>query len=154
MFKENINGSSAVFCESYAKNLLLDSYKNSGRAILLRKNINKILCNILLILKYILFSQVVVKGGDIVPQVDIFTILAVFLAIGVIYIIGMLLVVPIKIVIKFIINGIIGAVALFFLNIFGGFIGITIAINPVTALIAGFLGIPGVLLLLFLQYFL
>lgn len=88
------------------------------------------------------------------PQVDIFTILAVFLAIGAIYIIGMLLVVPIKIVIKFIINGIIGAVVLFFLNIFGGFIGITIAINPITALIAGFLGIPGVLLLLFLQYFL
>ena len=88
------------------------------------------------------------------PQVDIFTILAVFLAIGAIYIIGMLLVVPIKIVIKFIINGIIGAVALFFLNMFGKFIGITIAINPVTALTAGFLGIPGVLLLLFLQYFL
>lgn len=88
------------------------------------------------------------------PQVDIFTILAVFLAIGAIYIIGMLLVVPIRIVIKFIINGIIGAVALFFLNMFGKFIGITIAINPVTALTAGFLGIPGVLLLLFLQYFL
>ena len=88
------------------------------------------------------------------PQVDIFTILAVFLAIGAIYIIGMLLVVPIRIGIKFIINGIIGAVALFFLNMFGKFIGITIAINPVTALTAGFLGIPGVLLLLFLQYFL
>lgn len=88
------------------------------------------------------------------PQIDIFTILAVFLAIGAIYIVGMLLVVPIKIIVKFIINGIIGAVILFFLNIFGGLIGITIAINPITALIAGFLGVPGVLLLLFLQYFL
>jgi len=88
------------------------------------------------------------------PQIDIFTILAVFLAIGAIYIIGMLLVVPIRIIIKFIINGIIGAVILFFLNVFGGFIGINIAINPITALVAGFLGVPGVLLLLFLQYFL
>jgi len=88
------------------------------------------------------------------PQIDIFTILAVFLAIGAIYVIGMLLVVPIRIVIKFIINGIIGAVILFLLNIFGSFIGITIAINPITALIAGFLGVPGILLLLFLQYFL
>lgn len=88
------------------------------------------------------------------PQIDIFTILAVFLAIGAIYIIGMLLVVPIRIIIKFIINGIIGAVILFFLNIFGGFIGINIAINPITALVAGFLGVPGILLLLFLQYFL
>lgn len=88
------------------------------------------------------------------PQIDIFTILAVFLAIGAIYIIGMLLVLPIKIIIKFIINGLIGAVLLFILNIFGSLIGITVAINPITALIAGFLGIPGVLLLLFLQYFL
>jgi len=88
------------------------------------------------------------------PQIDIFTILAVFLAIGAIYIIGMLLVVPIRIIIKFIINGIIGAVILFFLNVFGGFIGINIAINPITALVAGFLGVPGILLLLFLQYFL
>ncbi|SHJ40111.1 pro-sigmaK processing inhibitor BofA family protein [Lutispora thermophila] len=88
------------------------------------------------------------------PQIDIFTILAVFLAIGAIYIIGMLLVMPIRIIIKFIINGIIGAVILFFLNVFGGFIGINIAINPITALVAGFLGVPGVLLILFLQYFL
>ncbi len=88
------------------------------------------------------------------PQIDIFTILAVFLAIGAIYIIGMLLVLPLKIIIKFIINGLIGAVLLFILNIFGNLIGITIAINPITALVAGFLGIPGVLLLLFLQYFL
>ena len=88
------------------------------------------------------------------PQIDIFTILAVFLAIGAIYVIGMLLVLPIKIIIKFIINGLIGAVLLFILNIFGSLIGITVAINPITALIAGFLGIPGVLLLLFLQYFL
>lgn len=88
------------------------------------------------------------------PQIDIFTILAVFLAIGAIYIIGMILVLPIKIIIKFIINGLIGAVLLFILNIFGSLIGITVAINPITALVAGFLGIPGVLLLLFLQYFL
>ena len=88
------------------------------------------------------------------PQIDIFTILAVFLAIGAIYIIGMLLVLPIKIIIKFIINGLIGAVLLFIINIFSSLIGITIAINPITALVAGFLGVPGVLLLLFLQYFL
>lgn len=88
------------------------------------------------------------------PQIDIFTILAVFLAIGAIYVIGMLLVLPIKIIIKFIINGLIGAILLFIINIFSSLIGITIAINPITALVAGFLGIPGVLLLLFLQYFL
>ncbi len=88
------------------------------------------------------------------PQIDIFTILAVFIAIGAIYIVGMLLVLPIRIIIKFIVNGLIGAFLLFIINIFGNIVGITVAINPVTALIAGFLGIPGVVLLLFLQYFL
>ncbi len=88
------------------------------------------------------------------PQVDIFTVLAVFIAIGAIYIIGMLLVLPIRIIIKFIVNGLIGAFLLFIINIFGNIVGISVAINPITALVAGFLGIPGVVLLLLLQYFL
>lgn len=88
------------------------------------------------------------------PQVDIFSILAIFLAIGAVYIIGVLLVLPIKIIVKLVINGIIGAIVLFIINIFGGLLGITIGINPVTALTAGLLGIPGIILLLFLQYFL
>jgi inhibitor of the pro-sigma K processing machinery len=53
-----------------------------------------------------------------------------------------------------VINGVIGAIVLFIINIFGGLVGITIGINPVTALTAGLLGIPGIILLLFLQYFL
>ncbi|MCK9216484.1 MAG: pro-sigmaK processing inhibitor BofA family protein [Firmicutes bacterium] len=88
------------------------------------------------------------------PEINLFTILAVFIAIGTIYVIGMLLVLPIRIIIKFIVNGLIGAFLLFIINIFGNIIGITVAINPVTALVAGFLGIPGVVLLLLLQYFL
>jgi len=88
------------------------------------------------------------------PQIDIFSILAIFLAIGAVYIIGILLVLPIKIIVKLVLNGIVGAIALFVINIFGNFFGLTIGINPVTALIAGFLGIPGIILLLFLQYFL
>ena len=94
------------------------------------------------------------KGGFILPQIDVFSILAIFLAIGAVYIIGVLLVLPIKIVVKLVINGIVGAIALFVINIFGGFIGLTIGINPITALIAGFLGIPGIILLLLVQYFL
>lgn len=88
------------------------------------------------------------------PQIDVFSILAIFLAIGAVYIIGVLLVLPIKIVVRLVLNGIIGAVALFVINIFGGMIGFTIGINPITALVAGFLGIPGIILLLFLQYLL
>lgn len=89
-----------------------------------------------------------------VPQIDVFSILAIFLAIGAVYIIGVLLVLPIKIIIKLVINGVVGAVALFIINIFGRLVGLTIGINPITALVAGFLGIPGIILLLFLQYIL
>lgn len=88
------------------------------------------------------------------PQIDIFSILAIFLAIGAVYIIGVLLVLPIKIVVRLVLNGIVGAVALFAINIFSGFTGLAIGINPITALVAGFLGIPGIILLVFLQYFL
>ena len=88
------------------------------------------------------------------PQVDVFSILAIFLAIGAVYVIGVLLVLPIKIIVRLVINGIIGAVALFAINFFSGLTGLVIGINPITALVAGFLGIPGIVLLIFLQYFL
>ncbi|MBW4828438.1 MAG: pro-sigmaK processing inhibitor BofA family protein [Clostridiaceae bacterium] len=67
------------------------------------------------------------------------------------YLIGMLLVIPIKIIIKLIINGILGGVILFLVNLVGGLFGLSIVINPLNALVAGFLGIPGVILLFILQ---
>lgn len=67
------------------------------------------------------------------------------------YLIGMLLVIPIKIIIKLIINGILGGVTLLLVNLIGGLFGLHIVINPINALIAGFLGIPGVILLFILQ---
>ncbi len=85
------------------------------------------------------------------PHIDIYSILAIFLAIGAVYIIGMLLVLPIKLIVKLVVNGVLGAIALFLLNIVGSYFGLTIGINPITALIAGFLGIPGVILLIFLK---
>lgn len=87
------------------------------------------------------------------PQIDIFTILAVFLAIGAVYIIGMLLVLPVKLIVRLVINGIIGAVVLFAVNFIGAYFNFSIGINPITALVAGFLGIPGVLLLIFIKIF-
>jgi inhibitor of the pro-sigma K processing machinery len=45
-------------------------------------------------------------------------------------------------------------VLLWLANLLGRHFGITVPINPITALIAGFLGVPGVVLVLALQYFL
>lgn len=78
-------------------------------------------------------------------------ILAYAFGLFLLYIIGMLLVVPIKIIIKLIINGVLGALLLFVVNIIGRFANFVIPINPVSAIVTGLLGIPGVILLFILQ---
>ena len=79
------------------------------------------------------------------------TILAYVLGLFLLYIIGMILVIPIKVIMKLVINGIIGGVLLFIFNLVGGLFGLSIVLNPLNAIIVGFLGIPGVILLLVLQ---
>lgn len=85
---------------------------------------------------------------------DITTILFYLGGLILIYVVGMLLVVPIKILTKLLMNGIIGGVVLFLFNFIGGMFDLTIAINPMNALIVGFLGVPGVMLLLVLNFIL
>lgn len=65
-----------------------------------------------------------------------------------IFLLGKALVVPIKVVLKVILNSIIGAVALIVLNIFGGKLGLLLPINVLNALIVGILGVPGVIMLI------
>lgn len=55
---------------------------------------------------------------------------------------------PIKILIKLIINAVIGTVLLYIVNFVGANFGFTIRINLVNALIAGFFGVPGVVVLI------
>lgn len=55
---------------------------------------------------------------------------------------------PLKILGKLILNGALGVLLLLLVNFIGGAVGISIAINAVTALIAGFLGVPGVIFLI------
>lgn len=84
-------------------------------------------------------------------QLDLNVILAYAFGLLLLYIIGWLLAKPIKLIVRLVYNGIMGGLMLFILNMIGGFFGLRVAINPVTALIAGFLGIPGVILILILQ---
>ncbi|HEY8892272.1 MAG TPA: pro-sigmaK processing inhibitor BofA family protein [Clostridium sp.] len=55
---------------------------------------------------------------------------------------------PLKILGKLVLNAVLGVLLLLLVNFVGNYVGITIAINPVTALIAGFLGVPGVIFLI------
>lgn len=84
-------------------------------------------------------------------DLSIATLMAFLAGLVLLYFIGLLLVVPIKIIIKLIINGIIGGLVLILFNLVGGIFGAFIPINPLSAIIVGILGLPGVILLLILQ---
>lgn len=78
-------------------------------------------------------------------------ILAYIVGIILLYILGRFLLVPMKVVLKLIYNGILGGVALIVINLVGGLFGFHIALNVVSAFVAGILGIPGVILLIILK---
>ncbi|KAJ50803.1 inhibitor of the pro-sigma K processing machinery [Clostridium tetanomorphum] len=61
---------------------------------------------------------------------------------------------PLTILIKLVANGVMGALLLFLINAVGSLFNISIGINAVTALIAGFFGIPGVIFLIVFKNFL
>lgn len=59
---------------------------------------------------------------------------------------------PLKILLKVGACLVVGMVLLVIMNIFLGMAGMHIAINPFTALLVGILHVPGVILLVFLNY--
>jgi inhibitor of the pro-sigma K processing machinery len=61
---------------------------------------------------------------------------------------------PFKIFLKLLINGVFGVILLLIINFIGSYFHFNIGINPVTALIAGFFGIPGVIFLIVFKLFL
>jgi inhibitor of the pro-sigma K processing machinery len=79
----------------------------------------------------------------------------VYLAIGVLILLlllGMkLLLKPIKLLFRLLYNSLVGIVLLWLANLIGGGFGLFLPLNVVTILIAGFLGIPGVILLLIMK---
>lgn len=83
--------------------------------------------------------------------IDYGVILAYIIGIILLFILGRLLVVPLKIVVKLVVNALLGAVAILLVNWIGGFFGFHIAFNIYTAFIVGTLGIPGLVLLVILK---
>jgi inhibitor of the pro-sigma K processing machinery len=87
-------------------------------------------------------------------HMDYAAVLAYAFGLLLLYVVGRVLIMPLKIVVKLVYNALIGGVVLLILNFIGGYIGLHIALNPITALLVGFLGVPGVVMLLILQYIL
>lgn len=61
---------------------------------------------------------------------------------------------PLRWVFKLLLNAAIGFVALIILNFFGAWVGLSLGVNWLNAIVVGVLGIPGVILLLLLKYLL
>ncbi|MFA9422774.1 MAG: pro-sigmaK processing inhibitor BofA family protein [Sedimentibacter sp.] len=74
---------------------------------------------------------------------NIGVILAYSAGIMLIFMVSWIFVKPLKLLIKLLINSILGALVLIIFNYFGQFTGVYIGVNGVTALSIGILGIPG-----------
>ena len=84
-------------------------------------------------------------------DLDLNFILAFLFGIFVLYLLARVLYFPLRIFFRFLVNSIAGGVLLAVFNYFGAFWGLQIGLNIITALVVGFLGIPGIFLLLILQ---
>ena len=82
------------------------------------------------------------------------TALIIIVGIGLIVLIIKIFGTPLRWLLKLALNTATGFVALFLLNFFGGFIGLSLGINWFNAIVVGVLGVPGVALLLLLKYLL
>ena len=65
-----------------------------------------------------------------------------------------IMILPVRLGFKLLINGTCGFLCLWLLNWISGFTGVYFPINPITVVIAGFLGLPGIALLAVVQLFL
>jgi len=81
--------------------------------------------------------------------------------IGILIVIGILILLsltiflkPLRLILRLVVNTIGGFIALFILNFLGGFIGVSLGFNLFNAVIVGIFGLPGVGLLLILQWLL
>lgn len=61
---------------------------------------------------------------------------------------------PLKILFKLIANAVLGVILLILVNFVGQYFNFYIGINAITAIIAGFFGVPGVIFLIIFKLFL
>jgi inhibitor of the pro-sigma K processing machinery len=77
-------------------------------------------------------------------------ILAYLVGLAALYLIGWLLLVPLKFLSKMMLNALIGGVLLVLISMVSGLFNFAVTVNVFTALMAGFLGVPGVALVVVL----
>lgn len=82
---------------------------------------------------------------------DMGSIFTYLLGLFLVYICCWLFLKPIKWILRLLVSCLIGCLFMMAINYMGGFVNVHLAINPLSAMVTGVLGVPGVVLLLFLQ---
>lgn len=67
------------------------------------------------------------------------------------YVVGYLFLVPLKLVLRLVINSVMGGLFILLFNWIGGYFDLHIALNWISAVVIGFLGIPGALAWMFIS---
>jgi inhibitor of the pro-sigma K processing machinery len=82
---------------------------------------------------------------------DLNVVLAVIFGLIVLYLVARMLVAPARLALRLVMSACIGAAALFLFNLAGGLFGLSIGINLATTVIVGYMGLPGLIMLVLLQ---
>ena len=93
------------------------------------------------------------KRGDVMDGLTFGTVVGYLLGILIIFVAAKIFFAPLKIMLRFLLNSVIGIGVLFVINILSPILNIYIGINAVSALVTGVLGVPGLCLLMLLQVF-
>ena len=67
------------------------------------------------------------------------------------FIFGKIFIVPLRTILKFIMNSVIGGIIIFLINLVGEFLNFHIGLNIITSIIVGLLGIPGSILIILIK---
>lgn len=82
---------------------------------------------------------------------DYNSIIAFIACIFFIFIVGKIFILPLKTILKFILNSVVGGIIIFIVNLIGGFWNFHIGLNILTSIIVGILGVPGTILVIMIK---
>ena len=67
------------------------------------------------------------------------------------FIFGKIFIIPIKIILKLVINSLLGGLTIFIINLIGSFFNFHIGLNLITSIFVGILGIPGAIVIIIIK---
>jgi len=82
---------------------------------------------------------------------DFNSIIAYIASIFFLFIFGKIFIIPIKLILRLIINSVLGGLIIFIINLIGSIWGFHIGLNLITSIFVGILGIPGAIVIIIIK---